>query len=60
MVHFPVQRHETQCYHFPVRHAGYVLAGGLENPRTAVVSVPELTSFQDVNTPEEWAAYAAK
>ena len=28
MVHFPVQRHETQCYHFPVSHAGYVLAGG--------------------------------
>jgi molybdopterin-guanine dinucleotide biosynthesis protein A len=28
--------------------------------RAAVVSVPELTPFQDVNTPEERAAYAAK
>ena len=28
--------------------------------RAALVSVPELKPFQNVNTPEEWAAYGAK
>jgi molybdopterin-guanine dinucleotide biosynthesis protein A len=32
----------------------------LENLRAALVSVPEVTPFQNVNTPEEWAAYAAE
>jgi molybdopterin-guanine dinucleotide biosynthesis protein A len=32
----------------------------LEGLHTAVVWVPEVTPFQNVNTPEEWAAYAAK
>jgi molybdopterin-guanine dinucleotide biosynthesis protein A len=32
----------------------------LKDLRAAVVSVPELTPFQNVNTPEEWAGYAAK
>ena len=32
----------------------------LESLRAAVVSVPEVTPFQNVNTPEDWAAYAAK
>ena len=31
----------------------------LEGLRTALVSVPELTPFQNVNTPEEWAAHGA-
>ena len=32
----------------------------LKDLRVAVVWVPEVTPFQNVNTPEEWAAYAAK
>jgi len=32
----------------------------VEDLRAAVVYVPEVTPFQNVNTPEEWAAYAAK
>jgi molybdopterin-guanine dinucleotide biosynthesis protein A len=32
----------------------------LKNLRAATVPVPELTPFQNVNTPEDWAAYAAK
>jgi molybdopterin-guanine dinucleotide biosynthesis protein A len=32
----------------------------LKDLRAAIVSVPELTPFQNVNTPEEWAGYAAK
>jgi molybdopterin-guanine dinucleotide biosynthesis protein A len=32
----------------------------LENLRVALVSVPELTPFHNVNTPEDWAAYAPK
>ena len=27
-MHFPARTYETQCYHFPVSHAGYVLTGG--------------------------------
>ncbi len=34
--------------------------GALEDLRVAFVSVPEVTPFQNVNTPEDWAAYAAK
>jgi molybdopterin-guanine dinucleotide biosynthesis protein A len=34
--------------------------GALEKLRAAVVAVPEVTPFQNVNTPEEWAVYAAK
>jgi molybdopterin-guanine dinucleotide biosynthesis protein A len=34
--------------------------GALENLRATVVSVPEVTPFQNVNTPEDWAAYAAE
>lgn len=32
----------------------------LEDLRAAVVSVPEVTPFHNVNTPEDWAAYAPK
>jgi molybdopterin-guanine dinucleotide biosynthesis protein A len=32
----------------------------LEDLRTTLVSVPELTPFQNVNTPEDWAGYAPK
>ena len=32
----------------------------LENLHAAIAFVPEVTPFQNVNTPEEWAAYAAK
>ena len=32
----------------------------LEDLRLTLVSVPELTYFQNVNTPEEWADYAPK
>jgi molybdopterin-guanine dinucleotide biosynthesis protein A len=32
----------------------------LEDLRAAVISVPEVTPFQNVNTPEGWADYAAK
>jgi molybdopterin-guanine dinucleotide biosynthesis protein A len=34
--------------------------GALEDLRAALVSVPELTPFQNVNTPEDWAGYAPK
>jgi molybdopterin-guanine dinucleotide biosynthesis protein A len=34
--------------------------GALEKLRPAVVAVPEVTPFQNVNTPEEWAVCAAK
>jgi molybdopterin-guanine dinucleotide biosynthesis protein A len=32
----------------------------LEDLRVTLVSVPELTHFQNVNTPEDWAGYAPK
>jgi molybdopterin-guanine dinucleotide biosynthesis protein A len=32
----------------------------LEKLHAAVIAVPEATPFQNVNTPEEWAVYAAK
>jgi molybdopterin-guanine dinucleotide biosynthesis protein A len=32
----------------------------LEDLRATFVSVPELTPFQNVNTPEDWAGYAPK
>ena len=32
----------------------------LENLRATLVSVPEVTPFQNVNTPEDWAGYAAR
>jgi molybdopterin-guanine dinucleotide biosynthesis protein A len=32
----------------------------LESIHVAVFSVPELTPFQNVNTPRDWAAYASK
>jgi molybdopterin-guanine dinucleotide biosynthesis protein A len=32
----------------------------LESLHVAVVAVPEFKPFQNMNTPEEWAAYAAK
>jgi len=41
-------------------HGTRSVRAALENLHAAVVSVPQLTPFQNVNTPEEWAAYAAK
>ena len=32
----------------------------VEDLRAALVSVPQLTPFQNVNTPEDWADYAAR
>jgi len=34
--------------------------GALEKAPRCLVAVPEVTPFQNVNTPEEWAVYAAK
>ena len=36
------------------------VSAALEDLRVAVVSVPEFTPFQNLNTPEDWAAYAPK
>jgi len=34
--------------------------GAIQDLRVTLVSVPEVTPFQNVNTPEDWAEYAPK
>ena len=36
------------------------VSAALEDLRATLVSVPELTPFQNVNTPQDWAGYAPK
>jgi molybdopterin-guanine dinucleotide biosynthesis protein A len=36
------------------------VSAALEDLRATLVSVPELTPFQNVNTPQDWADYAPK
>jgi molybdopterin-guanine dinucleotide biosynthesis protein A len=43
-----------------LRRGVHSVRAALEDLSVAVVSVPEVTPFQNVNTPEDWAAYAAK
>jgi molybdopterin-guanine dinucleotide biosynthesis protein A len=66
----PDGRLEPLCavYHRRSRQALYdAFAAGIrkvtaafEGSRIVVFPVPEVTPFQNVNTPEDWAAYAAK
>ena len=53
-------RRSRQALEGTLRRGVRSVRAALESLRAAVVSVPEVTPFQNVNTPEDWAAYAAK
>jgi molybdopterin-guanine dinucleotide biosynthesis protein A len=53
-------RHSREALERALGRGVRSVRAALKDLRAAIVSVPELTPFQNVNTPEEWAGYAAK
>ena len=53
-------RHSCEALERALGRGVRSVRAALKDLRAAVVSVPELTPFQNVNTPEDWAGYAAK